>query len=60
MVLPYCLIKKFKFIEKTEIKGDKDCTFSLKNINYSVILKTHEEQSGFPQFCGILVFSRFS
>jgi len=60
MVLPYCLIKKFKFIEKTEIKGDKDCTFSLKNINYSVILKTHEEQSGFPQFCGILVFGRFS
>lgn len=28
--VPYCLIEKFKFIEKTEIKGDKDCSFSLK------------------------------
>lgn len=27
-----------------------------QNINYSVILKTHEQQSGFPQFCGIKVF----
>lgn len=30
-----------------------------QNINYSVILKIHKQQSGFPQFCGIKVFDSF-
>lgn len=53
LAVPHHLIEKFKN------KRWQRLHISPQNINYSVIVKTHEQQSGFPQFCDILVFGNF-
>lgn len=55
MPVSHRLTEKFKFIEKTEIKGDKDCTLPLKNKLFSNATNTQAAVT-VPIILWILVF----